>query len=219
MLRNDESPVAVGKRLKVLRTMAGLNRHALAEQAEVSKTSISYWEHGKGSPMTARSMGKIIAAIEKAGINCNEEWLKTGNSEPPFAISHVKKSSQISESLSNFNFQNSPFIEEINLFLNNHNDSQKAVIVQVEHEGLYPLFQKGDIVGGIFRSADSIDLSKEKICIVKINDKLDIRRIRKKPNTSLFNLSYFSYDSTCSQAFEINNFSLSIIAPILRVWR
>lgn len=218
MLKNDESLVAVGKRLTVLRVMAGLNRDQLSAQAGVSITSISYWEHGSGAPMSVRSIGKVISAIEKAGVKCSEEWLKTGNGAQPILFNQVKKLPTKNIQV-NFELDSSPFIEEINLFLSTCKNPENAAIIKMENNALSPVFEKGDIIGGLFLSADSVDLSKEKACIIKLENKLDVRRIRRNPIASSFNLSYFSYDSQCDSPFEINDIHLTFIAPILRLWR
>lgn len=219
MLKNDESPVAIGRRLAVLRVMAGLNRHDLSQQAEVSKTSISYWEHGKGSPMTVRSIGKIIQTFNHLGIRCNEEWLKTGNGEPPINITQSTKTPPQNID-SNVDIQNVRFCQELNIFLTTHQHLDKKIaIMKVENNSMFPAFEKDDVIGGIFLPISSIDFSKEKNCIIKKENILDLRRVRASSNHGLFNLSYFSYDPGCSHPFECHDVKLDLIAPVLRLWR
>jgi len=216
MLTDETDLAALGVRLKILRAMAGLKRLELAGLAGVSKTSLSYWENGKTRSISLRSMRKILKAIEHKGVFCNEEWLLTERGEPPKKISGSGQTTSID---SNIDILSSSFEREINQFLSSCGNQDKAAIVRVENDSMNPQFEKGDILGGVFVSADTIDLTKEKFCIIKIHGKLDVRRVRNGNTKGKFNLSYLSRDEHNASPFEISDISLEMLAPIVRVWR
>lgn len=217
MLENDASPAAVGKRLRVLRSLAGLSRISLADAAGVSKTSISYWEHGQGSVIKPRSAEKILEAVEEKGIKCTETWLMTGNGPPPTAI--LEHAKQLSPKESNVDINELSFVQEITTFLSACRNPEKAVILKVENDSMLPFFEKGDVLGGLLLPPNKVNTTKEKICIVKINGKLDVRRVKKGTSPEKFTVSYLSYDEHCSSPFEINDVTLEFLAPVIRVWR
>jgi transcriptional regulator with XRE-family HTH domain len=218
MLENDESAIAVGKRLKRLRLMAGLSRDDLAQEADVGVTSISYWEHAKpdSNPMKPRNVAKILGAIRRRGVDCTERWLLTGAGLPPRLLSgqqvslieddQTPESStvQLLSSLDN----------ELRLFTSSN---PLAVIGSIESSSMLPALESGDIVGGIWQPTNN--LTVEKICLVIVNDKLQVRRVKKGSKNGLFNLSFLVYDPNESEPFELKDFPLEKIAPVIRIWR
>lgn len=217
-IESDESAVAVGKRLKLLRVMAGLSRLSLAQLAGVSKTSISYWEHGTYRSISPRSLKKILEAAKEKGVICSESWLISGVGEPPKPLQSLVTSSQtnIETNLTLDSLSQNPEITE---FLSHHSSQGKTVILKVEHNGMSPFFEQGDILGGVFIPTKKLTLPNEAICIVKINGKLDVRKIRKGSTSNNFNLSYFAYDKNLSAPFELIDIPLESAAPIIRMWR
>jgi transcriptional regulator with XRE-family HTH domain len=222
MLENDSSPYAIGKRLRFLRNMAGLKRKALADMAQVTPTSISLWEHGKASGiMTPRSMSKILEALKNTGIKSSEHWLRTGigedplllpksdKDEKPFVIQEEqeeKLSIKLATSIS----------EEIKLFTSL---SHLAVILKIDRASFFPLLEKGDWVGGIWQPATT--LKEEKICIIKLNEQLQVAYLKKRNDGNIDVCTEFTklpaHDDNLSESF--NPVFLEIIAPIIRIWR
>lgn len=228
MIENDQSIEAIGKRLRYLRIMAGLSRNSLAEKANVGKTSISYWENGNSGLMTETSMNKLLDAIQEAGVCASTLWLRTGLGDPPKVISqndpsdnklssnnHLK--SKVKE-LSSNNTLDANLIkkmaEDIDSF---QSFSHLAVIVKIDNSMMAPIFQKGDVVGGIWQ--DNFKLTTEKPCIVKYNNKLQVRWVKSSSEEGLYNISYLTFDPTHSEPFHVNDIPLQQLAPIIRVWR
>jgi len=220
MLENDDSLIAVGKRLNILRTMAGWDRDGLSRAANVSAASISYWENASGGVISAKSMGKLIEAFLTVGISCSEDWLRKGEGEKPFQPSQSQQN-PLNENLAGQDISNFQFNKEIAMFLSveTQKGRQEKIVTTIENSAMTPVFEKGDIVGGILLPAHSVDLSKEQMCIIKLDGKLDVRRVKKGNSPSTFNLSYFSYDQDCHFPLEMNDVHLEHLAPIIRVWR
>ncbi len=222
MLENDESAIAIGKRLKHLRLLAGINRYELAEKANINKSTLSLWENAKsveGKP-TNRSITKLLNAFKEAGVVCNEIWLLTGTGIAPVMVKHPTLNTNLNE-VNNVehlvvanDFQNTQTFEnELKLFLKN----KGSVIYKIKHNFMYPIFRAGDMLGGIWQPSTISD--DEKICIINIDNNLQVRRVRKSIHEGYFNVSYLTYDKDQIEPFEINNVSLLTIAPIIRVWR
>ncbi len=217
-IETDITAAEVGKRLKLLRVMAGLSRLTLAQLAGVSKTSISYWEHGTYRSISPRSIKKILEAAREKGVICSEAWLMNGMGDPPKPLQPVSASSH-GDVETNLSLESLQHNSEISEFLSHHSSQGKAVILKVEHNGMSPFYEKGDILGGVFTPINKLTLSNETICIVKINGKLDVRKIRKGSTANKFNLTYFAYDKDLSTPFELTDVSLETAAPIIRMWR
>lgn len=221
MLENDISAAAVGKRLRHVRKLANLSREELAELAEVGRTSISYWEHAtnESSQMTPRSMAKVIQALSKKEVECTERWLRTGTGPAPKHISEINENQLINDrstaektNLSTQLIAN--LSDEIKRFTSINN---LAVITKIDTNSMNPALEKGDIVGGIWQSSTALET--EKICIIEINQKLQVRRVKPDNNSGLFQVAFLTYDSSQIEPFELKDIQLEKIAPIIRVWR
>jgi len=216
MIENDGSLEAIGKRLKVLRALSGLNRGSFSAVTGVSKTSISYWEHGRGNLMQQQSAEKILKALAARGLKCTLAWLMTGSGGAPQALHRSPRKTTLHAF--NIDIDTLKFGHEIYSFLSTQ-DPDRTIILQVKNNALVPIAEKNDILGGIFYPANKVNLAREKICIVKINDALDIRRVRKGTSANKFHLSYLSYDERCHLPFEMADVELEEIAPVIRLWR
>lgn len=219
---NDDSPTAVGMRLKHLRLLSGLNALELAEKAGVSRGALSFWENAKSKtarPISPKSVSKLIDAIRSAGVICSETWLITGTG--PHPVTYKKGSENIlqqneisSHSASQFE-GNHDLEDEISLFTSK---DKRSIIHQITDDFMLPMYEIGDIVGGIWQSCTSLK-GKEKACILKINNKLQVRRVKQSDKEGLFNICYLTYSVNQNEPYEINNISLEEIAPIIRLWR
>jgi transcriptional regulator with XRE-family HTH domain len=219
MLENDDSLDAVGKRLSILRTIAEYDREGLSKAARVTTASISYWENANGGVISAKSMEKLVAAFRAKGINCTEDWLRKGIGDWPGQYGQrqgktpKKVHTEIDLNTLRFNSEIEQFI-----LMEAQND-REAIITKIENSSMMPAVEKGDFVGGILVPISSLDLTRDRICIIKLGDKIDVRRVRKGKSSELFNLSYFSYDQDCRFPLEMNDVELKFVAPVLRIWR
>lgn len=206
MLENNDSLEAVGMRLKFLRTMARLNRIELAEKANVGRTSITCWEHAQTSPMTSKSRSKILKAIRECGVDCTEQWLLTGCGIPP-ALKDDNNDKKISGNKSSIS-------NEIALFKRNN---KQGIVYEVPDDSMSPFYRKGDVVGGIWRSSQT--LSSNNICIVEIDHQLDLRQLSKSSKMGNFIATHLAIDSHSKKPYELRDIYIKQIAPIIRLWR
>lgn len=223
LMAQDESLQAVARRLKRLRLMAGLNRAQLAELAGAGVTSISIWENAAGNAMTDKSADKIISALKERGVTCSKEWLLKGSGTDP-QVTLTKQgtiAANIEQAAEQVIGQLSPqtivaLQEEIKLFAHSN---PLAVIIKVEHDGMKPFIQKGDVVGGIWQQVARTQFNADEICILEMDGKLDIRNIRSGTKEGLFHVSYISYNSNLIAPFSLQDALLTRIAPLKRLWR
>jgi transcriptional regulator with XRE-family HTH domain len=138
--------IARGRRLKRLRTLAGLTHDNLAAKANVSRASMSYWENATFNGLSLKAAEKLIPVIKAEGIHCSAEWLCWGLGPNP---SPVSASVQHPISTSHKDIQLSEIQQEIALFISLH---PHAVVMQVSHNGMAPFFTHGDYVGGFPQS-------------------------------------------------------------------
>ncbi len=217
MLENDESAGAFGKRLKHLRLLAELNRYQLAEKANINKSTLSHWEHARsqhGNPPTRKSIGKLLDAFKETGWVCSESWLLTGVGNPPIRIpDDIEVKEYSAQENIKLEVTQWTFNDEVKLFLKNKN----AVVYEMSTNYMSPIFRAGDLVGGIWQSSNIIN--DEKICLIEVDNNMQVRRVKKSGHENFFNVSYFVYDKDQKEPFEINNVMLKEVAPIIRLWR
>lgn len=215
---SDSSAIARGKRLKRIRQLAGLTRDELAGQAEVSKATLSYWENASLSSLSDKGAEKVIKALAKCGISCSLEWLLLGIGNPP-QIKDLMYELPPQEVITLPPAQMASFSgslpNEIDLF---QAQNPNSAIVTIQHAAMSPIIEAGDTVGGIWQTpADCIN--HDKICIVEINQQLQVRKVRKALEAGFYDLSYISYLNDLTEPFELRNTQLLKVAPVIRVWR
>jgi transcriptional regulator with XRE-family HTH domain len=215
---SDGTAIARGKRLKRVRQLAGLTRDELANQAGVSKATFSYWENASLSSLSDKGAEKVIKALTQYGITCSLEWLLLGIGNPPqmknlmfeFPKQATINHAALVNSITSHSLQN-----EIDLFLSANSNS---IVTTVKHTAMSPIIEVGDKVGGIWQPADA-SFIHDKICIVSLNDQLQLRKVKKITDEGLFDLSYISYINDLPEPFELKNIQLTSVAPIIRIWR
>jgi transcriptional regulator with XRE-family HTH domain len=205
--------IARGRRLKRLRTLAGLTHDNLAAKAKVSRASMSYWENATFNGLSLKAAEKLIPVIKAEGIHCSAEWLCWGLGPNPSPIS---ASAQHPISTSDGNVQLSEIQqEEIALFISLH---PHAVVMQMPHNGMAPFFAHGDYLGGILKSIKKIK-KVDPTCnyIVRFDQTWQVRRINRN-SAGLYDLTYLSSVESTNDLFEKRNMQIESIAKIIRVW-
>lgn len=216
----DNAALAIGLRIKRLRELAGFTREALAEESKISRASLSYWEHGKINRINPSSIARIVSIFRAHGVQCDEHWIMTGKGTPPTVSLNPQLKSE--PALPKISIQDkvapAHLVElldaELRLFTS---FNENAVIMKVEHEAMMPIFNPGDFVGGFWQPSST--LIYDKFCLVLIESKLQIRRVKPATEIGRFHLSFLTYDTQQTEPFEIRNIVLDSIAPIIRIWR
>ncbi len=195
-----ECDVLRGKRLKKLRSMTTLSIEEFAKQLGVTRVSVSYWENASQRTLSEGRARKIITFIlEKHNIECSVNWLWEGKGPEP---RYVREAS------------NHPFSDiekEIEFFKEMHHE---AVFVKVDSDKLWPYFMFNDVIAGLWRSLDV--LQGEEFCIVPINNRHEIRWVKKVDSDS--KKAQISFSPLDKEA-PTEEILLEKIAPIMRVWR
>jgi transcriptional regulator with XRE-family HTH domain len=201
MTETNDPPVIIGKRLRILRRLAGLTIAEFAALADVSSPSVSYWENGQiNSPIKPKSMVRVLNGLSKVGIDVSERWLRRGEGSLPtyqgemiVVPQHENGPEPAPDQIVDVSTQLAAILaDEIKLFTS----VSHAVITKVDHDALSPFLAHGDLVGGIWQPASN--LTEETVCIFRLNNKLQVHCL--KPDSA---------DIT----------ALEKIAPVLRVWR
>ena len=187
LLNNDSmsSPQARGKRLKIVRQMAGLSRKCLEQKYGISSSTIHSWETAeKGGGLVERHMPRIIPILQKEGIFCSCDWLLYGIGSSPQLTANIPDSKEdklISQELS----EEKNIILELLTFRSLNNNTVDFIVTD---NGMAPQFYPGDYVAGCRRKGENIaNLLGRKIVLSKPeSNQIFLRRL--KPGS--FDLAY-----------------------------
>ncbi|MDR2781807.1 MAG: helix-turn-helix domain-containing protein [Holosporaceae bacterium] len=152
-----------GRRLRMVRALAGFSRQELYEKIGISTSTIDTWESGRVE-LTDRSSIRVCDAFKKIGVHCTSEWLLTGNGDPPRLMRDVEKSifvcndadynrtdSNVEEltlkgcSIKLHQFIDEDVRKELSFFINLH---KNALFHIVEDDFMNFRYRKSDCVAG-----------------------------------------------------------------------
>lgn len=201
-----------GLRLKHLRELIGQKRQAFAKNIGITRVTLSYWENASTAKGGLHEEGarKVINIADKAGVVCTLPWLLYGIGKEPHAV-YASKTAIDGLLDSGFNLNKQ---KEIDLFLISSN---LTAITTVSDCSMSPMFEAGDIVGGIWQPVEKIDVF-DKAYIVEIEKGLQVRKIRKL-NKNLYDVFSITYTTESKFPFEIKGVNLNRVVPIIRLWR
>lgn len=75
----------IGRRLKLLRNLAGLKRTDFEEWCGVSQHTLQSWELGR-NPLSVNNAMKLVAIFYLAGILTTPEWILQGTGAIPHQL-------------------------------------------------------------------------------------------------------------------------------------
>lgn len=185
---HGDTPLARGRRLKQLRAIANMTRDELAERTGVSRASISYWENATYSGLSHKGAEKIVAAMIEKGVQCTIGWLLLGLGIEPYVIDRRGEPSVALSSDPQKGVQRAD--QEIALFTSLY---PQAVVIEVSHAGMSPVFEPGDRVGGIWQTVEPRGF-QPRHSIIREGDVLQLR--------------WIPHHDHCQ-----------IYAPVVRLWR
>lgn len=137
---------SIGIRMHAARILTGMSREEFAERQNVPVMSIKNWELGRAMPRNEGIMS-IVAAFKNLGVFVSHEWVLFGSGVGPNYIetsTHERESDQ-------------GILEQIDLFKKSQRaQGHNPVVITVNDDQMSPLFQKGDIIGGIILSHESV---------------------------------------------------------------
>lgn len=211
-MQDDDPSISLkerGLRLKQLRELMGEKRQNFAKKVGVTRVTLSYWENAstvKGG-LHEDAARKIINITENAGIVCDLPWLLYGIGEDPCYKGEDKASKKDTLLIDKQ--------KEIDLFLAS---SRSAVVTSITDGSMSPIVDAGDIVGGLWQSIENIKML-DKTYIVEIENRLQVRKIRKTKAKGRYDVFAVSYSADPGSPFEIKGITLTRVAPVIRLWR
>lgn len=212
LLNSEDSSIARGHRLRKLRQMAKLTSAELADRAGISRATISYWENALNNGITKKGAERVIQIFNDVGIMCTFDWLWFGIGSLPilsqnyqYPTNHLfsKDSGVLQKLIGNVD-------KEISLFLALNHD---AIIHKIEDPLMAPVFEPGDMVGGICQPLSYIRDGMN--CIIKCEQKLFARIVRRMDTS----FTYDHYDQSKSEYLDFKNIEQNYYVPIIRVWK
>jgi transcriptional regulator with XRE-family HTH domain len=134
-----------GTRLKALRlSLFGLSREEFADKLNISEATIRSWEIGR-TLIKSSSLGKLVEALNAAGLHVAMEWLTNGEGLSPFR-------------------DKDPSLEfsEKTIFFSLYQD---AILLEIPDRSYEPLYYPGDLIGAI--PANPGDLASMSLVILE----------------------------------------------------
>ncbi len=216
-LLTDDSPIAIGGRLKKIRKMTGLSVEEFAEKLGYTRQSISYWENANNHGLSQKGAMAVVQFVKNYGILCDVAWLMYGVGEVYTLPSWKNLSPQAVTADKNekIHIKHFHIYQEIDLFTRSH---KEAIVTEITHSMLEPFWQKGDWVGGCFAPITKEQLGK--ICILEVGDSVEVRMLQPGDSSNAYNVSFINHNQDdTSLPFERKNIALKDAALITRLWR
>ncbi len=127
----------LGLRIKSARVLTGLNQEEFALKCGLNHTSLRNWEFGRVYPRTDAII-KFIEALKNFDVFTTQEWIVGGSGEGPMFSCSNESSVELSHKPLIATFKKS--IEDI---------GGKAIVCTVSSDDMKPLFNIGDVLGGM----------------------------------------------------------------------
>lgn len=173
--KNKPNPIALARanRLIDLRKMTGLSREKLSARCKgVSSAALRYWEEAMGEGLSEKGANKLVKGINYLGISCSLGWLLEGDGPKPCYLKDLDYQAA-SKLVTTSSTSTNPIDVERQCFLQ-HNPG--AVTLRITDDGMLPVYQLNDIVGGILRSNNLLHQLIGLDCIVETPQALVVCR-------------------------------------------
>lgn len=177
-IKNDQTNI--GRRIKMVRNLAGISRKDLENKHGISMHTLQSWELGR-NPITEKVASKLVEIFHSNGVNCSTQWLLNGEGKSPSLLdSHFTPYPTIEKDIAPLFTQENIIQKEIEFFkTNNHN----AVVIMVTDDAMEPIYANGDFVGGIqYMDTPQINQCVGHDCIVETSEGIFFRRLLQRKN-------------------------------------
>ncbi|STX39305.1 XRE family transcriptional regulator [Legionella feeleii] len=211
MEKMNEEQKNIGRRIKTVRSLAGITRKDLESKYGISMHTLQSWELGR-NPLTEKAASKLIEILHTTGVSCSIQWLLEGRGKSPTLLnSEFALYSTLDKDMTSLLSQESGIQKEIEFF-KTHNPN--AVVIMVSDDSMEPTYSKGDFVGGTqYMNTSDIEECIGHDCIIEISEGIYFRRLMKRTN---------GYALVCLNAqTEIEDpviFSKKILAATPIIW-
>jgi len=206
---------ARGRRLKSLRKMADLSRKAMTIKHEISASTIQAWEEAKSGGLTMKGAQRVISALKDEGVFCTLEWLLHGEGQSPYVTQKAFLGAREtpSEFLNTVTLSDADVIaKELNVFRTLNHD---VLDMLVYDDGMCPLYQPGDTIGGKRFQGENLANLIGRNCIIEIKTgEVLCRRLRKGKKPNHYDLQCIYLETTVGEPMRYDVEVLSA-SPII----
>ena len=205
LLDAPASADARGKRIRYVRDhLLSQTRNEFCQNAEITLPALKGWELGWGGGLTQQGAEKIAKRAKELGVYCSESWLLYGIGREAIYITKDLDLNEIDEN---------HIAKELLLF----RELQHSIDALVKDDGMMPLLNPGNYVGGII--VDDIEEAIGKECII-IDDANTtfVRILQQGEKQDVYNLCCLN-QRPLQVKKEIKNISIKIAAPIIWIRR
>ncbi len=211
---NDQNATAEarGKRLKIVRVMAGLPRREFEEKYGISASTIQSWEAAKAGGLTKKGVIRILEVLKQEGVFCTMDWLLSGVGVSPQPTG-MRMPQMHEEPASHQVVDEEEVIEQELLAFRALNPD--TIDMQVVDDGMSPHFKQGDCVAGKVRSNDAIRDTVGLDCIVQTaNNQILLRRVKRCAQPDRYDLVCTNVNTSVA-AHVIPGQALISSAPVM----
>ncbi|MDR1560873.1 MAG: helix-turn-helix domain-containing protein [Holosporaceae bacterium] len=201
-----------GRRLRMVRALAGLSRQELYEKIGIATSTIDTWESGRVE-LTEKSAHRMSLALRNVGVYCSGEWLLTGSDTPPRMMDDVEKLVFLSNTAEITNGNPTaedhsnrlpPFLDEdvrreLSFFVNLHKNAMFHIL---ETDLKNSCYKRSDCVAGIVENP--IKLTNKTVIVQLCSGKITIcKSINGDDNNRFFCMSESKKKLEIAKAAEI----------------
>ncbi len=211
--------IARAKRARSARKFAGLTMEQLNIQHNIPPSTLQGWENTgctslKNRSLTLKGAQRLVFALKNEGVFCSIEWLMEGKGPGPSFTSPLMQD----KSDCHYDSQHSSWTQDIclqNEIKAFEQNNPNPIVVLMPDDALSPLYDKGDIIGGIKYFFNDIARCVEHTCIIETNkSEVFVRKLQAGHNAHLYTLvPHNSNTKSCDPI--IKDVALKWVAPIL----
>lgn len=211
----EASPIAIGKRVRMLRKMTGLPRKAFAVRHSISVNTLQNWEDGR-SRLKEKGAKRLVLALREDGILCSLKWLLLGKGNLPYITQKIyynqETSLAIEETIADYVDEEMQIINEISNLQQYYRD---IIDLVVKDEGMAPYFMIEDYVAGKRLYNQDIERAIGLNCIVEtVTGELYLRNLKAGEKRNTYNLLCLNLNTTLKEPL-IYGAELISAAPVI----
>ncbi len=209
-MNDKQQAIERGKRLRLIRKIAGLTRNQLAESIGMTPTTLSTWENANFNGITLGGGEKVITTLLSKGVHCSLAWLMEGIGQPPEILSELLGNDSISLKPEPENNIHKEMIFFLRL-------NPKSITFQIRDPRLMPFLKPGDWVGGLWQAPNATIINE--FSIIKVNQEEEVCLIQAGSQPDHYTLCYttqLNLETLPLQRFDVK---LKEVAVITRLWR
>jgi transcriptional regulator with XRE-family HTH domain len=211
------SPTERGKRLKLLRHMAGLSIKELSKKHKIGESTIKYWEYAQSSGLSEKGARKIIEIMKQEEVLCTFQWLMygTGSFPQPSNVTINKNSEFAKANEQQIIYEK--IIQEEKLLFSTANIN--TIILDINDDTMDPVYVVGDSLGGIKIEPTLIEKFVGQNCIIELTgNEFICRLLSRGSRKNLYGLSAINPHTTIFPPI-LHDISSSNIYSIVHVWK